>query len=242
MKIKLSNKILLIAGAVPILFIILMLSAFKFFSSGEVNSQGSSTGVPNQITRALPLEGFSEISVTGVWKVNIFQGKNFLVNISATESDLDKIRAEKNGNELVLDIKEEFKHSKDYERITADITLPDLSRINIMNGVATINLSGLDIDSLSVKTLGVANISGDKGSIRDLEFDNQGVLRTDLSAIQVTNANIMCNGVFTIELLMNGGRLSGNLNGIGSLNYHGDVSENDIRVNGPFSKVVHQNR
>lgn len=241
MKIKTSNKILLIAGSIPILFIILMFCSLKFISWGGGSPQASNSSSSDLIKRTLPLEGFSEISLKGVWKVNLFQGDSFIVNISAPESAMNEIKAEKNGNELVLDSGTKPKGSGGNRRITAEITLPAVSRID-MEGVTSINLSDMQIESILIRSEGVANISGDKGMIRDLEFYGNGVTRMDLSAVPVTNASLKCPGVYTIKLLMNGGRLSGSLDGVGTFKYVGIAGVNELRVNGPQNKVVHKTK
>jgi hypothetical protein len=238
MKIKTSNKILLIAGAVPILFIILLLITMRIIPSGGGTSQASSSGAADMTTRTLPLKGFSEISTKGNWIINLVQGDNFLVNISAPESVINEIKAENNGTKLVLD-SEKFKDSKDVMPIKADITLPAVSIIDTA-GKTAINLSSLNIDSISIRSDGPTNITGDKGMIRDLKLNGTGLLRMDLSSVPVTNADLECQGVYMIKLLMNGGRLSGNLEGMGTFNYAGKVSVNEIRKNGDQSKVVHQ--
>lgn len=241
MKIKTSNKILLIAGSIPIIFIILMLSALKFIPLGEGSSRASTPASSGLVTRTLPLEGFSEISLKGVWKVNLFQGNGFAVKISASEPAMKEVKAEKYENELVLDSGIKPRGSSGNRRITADITLPVVSRIDI-EGVAGINLFEMDIDTISIRSEGVADISGDKGMIRDLQFYGHGVTRMDLSAVPVTNASLNCPGVYTIKLFMNGGRLSGNLDGVGTFKYEGIAGVNELRVNGPQNKVVNKAR
>lgn len=241
MKIKLSNKILLTAGAVPVLFIIVMFFALRFFPWGDVNSLEPLSGTSGMITRTFALEGFSEISIKGVWKVNLIQGDSFLVNISARGSDMDKIIAEREGNRLVLDLETDFKRSGGSRSITAAITLPSVSSID-MDGVTTVNLSGLEIDSVSIRSEGVANLSGDKGMIRDLAFKGNGVTRIQLSAVPITNADLQCEGVYAIGILMNGGKLSGIINGMGTFDYQGDVSANELMINGSVNNMAYQTR
>jgi hypothetical protein len=238
-KMKTSNKILLIAGVAPILSVILLMAAIKIIPGGDASSQASPSGEPGMVSRTLPLEGFSEISTNGAWKVNLIQGDSFLVHISASESVMNEIKVEKNGNKLVLDAGTKFNRSSNAKHTTADITLPAVSRIDT-EGMANINLSGLNIDSLTIHSEGVAKISGDKGMIRDLEFNGNGALMMDLSTIAITNADLKFQGAYMIGLLMNGGRLSGSLEGMGFCNYEGNISVNEILVNGSPNKVVHK--
>ena len=238
---KTSNKFLLIAGSVPILFIILMLATLKFYPWAEANSQAVLSDTSDLVTRTLPLEGFSEISTNGAWKVNLSQGDSFLVNISAPEPDINNIKAQINGDRLILDDSDtKFKRTARSKSITADITLPTVSGID-MEGVTTVKL-GMDIDSVLIRSEGVANISGDKGMIRNLQFIGNGITMLELSAIPVTNADLKCQGIYTIALLMNGGKLSGSIEGLGTFDYDGGVSVNEIIVNNNRNKIIHQTK
>lgn len=235
---KTSNKIILIAGALPVLSVILLLANLRMDLSREGNSKVSSSGASDLIARTLSLEGFSEISVKGVWKINLTQGDNFLVNVSATESVMREINIEKNKNRLVLDSGTKYEHSIEAKHTTANITIPTVSGIDI-NGTTTLTLSGLDIDSISIRSLGFTNISGDECIIQDLDFRNTGLSRMDLSNIPVTNAYLDCQGIYAIGILMNGGKLSGIINGLGTFDCQGDVSENELLVNDAQDYMVH---
>lgn len=238
MKIKTSNKIILIAGALPILSVIFLLADLRIDLRDEGNSEEPSAGASDLVVRTLSLEGFSEISVKGVWKINLIQGDNFLVNVSATESVMREINIEKNNTGLALDSGTKYEHSSDAKLTTANITLPTVSGIDIQ-GTTTLTLSDLDIDSISIRSLGFTNISGDKCMIQDLEFKSTGLSRMDLSKIPVTNAYLQCEGVYAIGILMNGGKLSGIINGWGSFDYQGDVRVNELLVNNVQANAVH---
>jgi hypothetical protein len=241
MKIKLSNKILLIAGIVPILFIVLMLLALKFFPWGEVNPQSSSSATSDLITRTFSLEGFSEITINGIPRVNLYRGDTFLTKVSAPEAEVDNIKAEKNGTKLVLDFKSDLKSSTGPKSITADITLPEALTIDTQ-GVIDINLSGLNIGSLFIRAQGPVSVTGHDAMIRDLKLNSSGLTRIDLLSVPVTNADLECQGVYSIVLMMSGGRLSGNLGGIGSFDYKGKVSVNELKVNGSRNNMAYQAR
>jgi hypothetical protein len=78
--------------------------------------------------------------------------------------------------------------------------------------------------------------------IRDLEFNGEGVLMMDIPTILINNADLKFQGAYIIGLMMNGGRLSGRLEGMGFCNCEGDVRVNEILVNGSQNKVVHQTK
>jgi hypothetical protein len=116
-----------------------------------------------------------------------------------------------------------------------------ISSIDLLVG-ANLHLSGFNADSLSINVKGTSNLSGSDGQIEKLVLTGTGKLNADLTGITVSNAEIKCNGIYTVGLLMSGGRLSGILKGAGVVTYQGDVSANEITANNPQSKVVHQAR
>jgi hypothetical protein len=239
MKIKLSNKLLLIAGSVPILFIVIMLFVFKFFLWDGGNSQASSTS--NVITNTLPLEDFKELTINGISSVNIFRGDTCSVKITAPKDEMKKIKGEKNGTMLSLDFTSDPKSSTGLKPITAEIMLPEANTIHIQRATK-IDLSGLKIKSLFITAQGPVKVTGKDAIIQDLQFNNAGATSIALSTVPVTNAELYCQGVYSINLMMNGGRLSGDIGGIGSFDYQGTVSVNVLRVNGSSNNMAYHTK
>ena len=239
MKIKLSNKILLTAGAVPILFIIIMFFVLKYFLWEEGTSQATSIGASKLITKSLSLEGFSEIVVNGISSVNVYRSDNYLVKISAPEDEVDNVKGEKNGTTLSLDFISDLKSSTGPKPITVEIMLPEVSTVHIQRATK-IDLSGLKINSLFITAKGVVKVTGNDAMIHDLKFNNSGTTSIDLSSIPITNAELECQGVYSIVIMMNGGRLAGNIGGVGSFDYKGTVSVNELRINGSQNNMAYQ--
>jgi|WetSurMetagenome_2_1015567.scaffolds.fasta_scaffold158848_2 hypothetical protein len=239
MKIKLSNKLLLIAGSVPILFIVVMLFVFKFFLWDGGNSQANSIDTSNLITKTLPLEDFTEITINGISSVNISRGDTYLVKITAPKDEMDKIKGEKNGTSLSLDYTPNAKNSIGPKQITGEIMLPEASTIHIQRA-AKIDLSGLKINSLFITAQGPVKVTGNDAMIHDLKLNNAGATSIALSSVPVTNADLFCQGVYSIEIMMNGGRLSGDIGGLGSVNFQGTVSVNELRVNGSQNNIPYR--
>jgi len=238
MKIKPSNKLLLIAGSVPIFFIIIMLFVFKFFLWDGDNSQVSSIDTSNLITKTLPLEDFSELTINGISSVNISRGDTYLVKITAPKDEMGKIKGEKNGTTLSLDYTPDLKNSTGPKQIAAEIMLPEAATIH-MQRVTKINLSGLKINSLSITAQGPVSLTGIDSMIQNLKFNNAGATSIALSSVPVTNADLYCKGVYSIQIMMNGGRLSGDIAGIGSFDYQGTVRLNELRINGSSNNMAY---
>jgi hypothetical protein len=239
MKMKNSNKILLGAGLIPVLIIILMFLALKIMPNNAFKNMSSQSGA--KASRTIDLRDFSKLSIKGVWAIHLIQGSDYKVEIKALEESIDKIKVEKRDSILFIDDNPNSLKSNDNKNQEATIILPVLDEIDL-NGVNNLNLSGIKCEDFSIHTEGATRISNSDGSIQNLSIGGNGVSTINLSGISVTNAIIEYQGVYYINLLMNGGRLSGRLDGLGSFNYQGDVSVNEIKVNNNSNKVTHQSR
>ena len=236
---KTSNKILLVAGTIPLVFVFILAIVIRITALNSESIHAFQTESYALETRTVLLDGFKKISTQGPFEINLVQGDEYLVEISAPGNIIDDIIAEKRGDALFLDSSDKSKRLGGLKQIQASITMPSISQID-MKGATTVSLSRFSIDSLSIRAEGMTDITGSKSTIHDLAFSGKGASNMELSSIPVTNADIECEGMFTIDLLMDGGVLSGDLRGPGKLSYEGDVSSNEIRAEGPFSKVVHR--
>jgi hypothetical protein len=240
MRIKTSNKFLLAAGITPVLIICVTLLILRIMMSGDnLKAKESSSAPGPQTEKTIDLDGFNKISVSGPWTVHIIQGDNCKVIINAPQNVMDKISVKRGGATLFVDENQHVFSQISNAHLEATITLPLISELNT-NGVINLDLSGIKNDSLILNMAGVTKITGSSSTIQNLSLTDNGVSTIDLSGVPIVNANVLCEGTFNIDLLMNGGRLAGNLNGVGTLSYKGEVSSNDIHVNSPVSKVVHR--
>jgi hypothetical protein len=252
MKMKKSNKILLVAGATPILVIFLLLLATRItLPEDDLKVISSIYNVSPHTTKKIDLAGFNEISAKGDWKIHLIQGDTYKVEIKAKEDMIGRLPVEKRGSILFLG--EQASPSTNMNNPTriniilgknndklpeVTIILPMVSRINL-DGMINLDLSGIKNNDLSIHIMGPIEISGSNCTINNISISGTAMSALNLSNINVTNANVDLDGGYTISLLMAGGRLSGRLGGIGKLIYSGNVSENTIQVDNPKSSIIH---
>ena len=115
---------------------------------------------------------------------------------------------------MFIDENQQFVGGMGNERLEATITLPLIERIDV-NCITNLDLSGIKNDFLKITMNGVTKISASDSSFQELSLFESGVSTIDLSNVPVTNAEVECDGTFTVDLTMNGGRLFGSLNGVG---------------------------
>jgi hypothetical protein len=239
MKIKTSNKILLVAGAIPVLVLFLLLLTIRIMMPGNtLNAMGPQVIVGPQIVKTIELEGFNEISVNGPWRLHVIQRDRYKIEIKVPQQLVEKLIVEKRGNTLFIGENPGAMFQGGNKNLEATVIIPVVSKIDL-NGVNSVDLSGINNDNLNISMQGVTTVTGLDSAIKDLSLKGKGVSTIDMTGVSVTNASVECNGTYTINLFMNGGRLSGRLDGIGNLNYRGYITSNEVLANSPVSSVVH---
>ncbi len=233
---KTSNIILLTAGII----ILASIQAFLFHAKNVI--EGAEDCMTQRIesesvtVTRVGVSDFTSISAESTLDISLVRGDDYSVELkTATNSSNNEVMFEKKGSTLFIRNKNNrFLYSP---RVT--ITMPSVEKI-ALNGVSSLSFSEFDINELGIRTEGVVSVSGNNSTIQNLMFSGNGLLRLDLSDVPVKNAEIRHEGLYLVELLMNGGVLAGKITGMGSLNWRGDVSENRIKVESP-GKIIHIN-
>lgn len=202
------------------------------FNTNSRSDGQSSSG--NSISETLDLDDFDSVLVEGAWKVRIYQSDSFGVDLNYP-SDLEaQILASVKGSQLVLGTQNWRTGNGD--DLIAYIYMPSLSELQI-DGAADASFQGFSENQMSVLLDGAAQIKGYDSEVRDLNVRLQGLGQIDLEGIKAVNAQVNLDGAGEIILDMNGGDLSGSLEGLGQISYSGSVAREDVEVDG-LGKVV----
>ena len=165
---------------------------------------------------------------------------HFKIELVAPENMLDELSVEKIGQTLVLKSeKNTFSLFSINKRPRINITLPLISRLDI-KGVADILVSDFSNAETSISMEGIMNVTGENCNFNQFSLSGDGVMNVSMDDAPVTNAHFEYSGIYNIMILMNDGRLSGKLDGIGRMIASGEVFENSIRVNGPGTLKIIQ--
>lgn len=237
---KTKNKILLFTLILPFIIVVMViLSIKKSFNEVTVPSQTYSEGI-DTFRKSLDFGDFERISAEGAWNIHLMHDDHFKIEIVAPEDMLDELSVEKTGQTLVLKSeKRMFSLFSINKRPGINITLPLISRLDI-KGVADILFSDFSNTETSVSMEGIMNVTGENCNFNQFLLSGTGVMNVSMNDAPVTNAHFEYNGIYNITMLMNGGRLSGKLDGIGRMIASGEVLENSIRVNGPGTLKIIQ--
>lgn len=243
-KMKTSHKILVFAGIVPMFIVILMVLSMKNILEDTGNMTAPYSDSHPRVIKEFLVKDFSKISTDGIWGIHIIQGDDFSVELEAPEKIIEDIRLEKIDSTLFL-----VSRNKPFSKLVtpqtsislpssrliiprASITLPSISEIHL-RGMTNLDLSGFDSETMTINTQDVSTISGKDSMIQQLVLNGNGILFLDMFDTTVTNAHINYNGLYNVKMAIAGGRLSGQISGIGTLHCRGDVGINDIEVISP---------
>jgi len=175
------------------------------------------------------LENFDSISTVGGWSLILVPGEIYSVDVSANRKALEQIDVFTRGDTLHLELKSGVQSVTGDLRAT--VTMRDLEEIR-SEGKASLVMSGFDLDELSIDVDGAASLTSNGGSIARLEIESDGASTFDFSGTPVVDALVNMDGASNLDILMAGGELAGVLRGVGNVTFSGDVSTENIDVDG----------
>jgi hypothetical protein len=226
---KRTNHILLGALAVALVLIIGTVFTARGILAQAVRDAETIELSGTRVEREYTVEAFSELAVSGGWRVDINQGSDRALRISGDSALVDGVSVEVTGG--VLSISSEGAAPAFNGGLSAVITLPSLERIET-TGSSDVRLRGFRQEEMRVRNHGASNVAAEGLVIGQLFLGSEGAGNFDFSASQVRSAEVMLEGAGNVELTMDGGALTGRISGLGNVEYGGTVAEESIRVDG----------
>lgn len=197
------------------------------------------------------LTGFDSIEVGGSLDVHLLQGEQFLVEVFASDNDLENIVTEVDGSTLRL------RRSRGSGRFFGvfpaggeiDVTLPELAAVSVSGGADVIGLGKIAGERLRISASGGADVTLEI-DVTSLEVTSTGgsdinltgsadfaAIRTsggsDFNARSLTarDVEVQTSGGSDARIAVSG-RLSGNVSGGGDVSYFGEPESIDVNVSG----------
>jgi len=235
---KTSNKILLISSSSIIGMVIVFLIIFRLMLGNNITTETERPKDSDKplVSREFPLADFTGIEVSGHWEVKLTHGETTQVMIRAPEDVMENLLVEKQAGTLILSRDKKWRAG--FEKVTALITMPSLSQIQL-RGLVGLELSGFNSKSLTIYTEGSTSITGKGNHIHSLYLRGKGLSKLNLRRNSVISADLRYKGVYKIELSMAGGELTGKIEGAGKVIYDGEVQKESIHKDGP-SRVIRE--
>jgi len=179
--------------------------------------------------REVPNGKFESVNVQGGWDVSIVQAPTESVRVQSPSALSADVIAEVHQGQLTLGLRNGAIMNS--ERLTAQVQTPDLQRVTVRGG-SRIRISGFSLPELAIDIAGAGDIEGVGNVLDRLSVQGAGASRIDFSSSRIKNARVNLDGAGSVDLGMEGGTLSGSLNGIGTINYSGTVSAENVKISG----------
>jgi hypothetical protein len=228
---KRSNTgLFIVIGFAAVLIIVTIVGArivIGNFFDGGVNTAADAG---ENVTLTFDYENFTEINVAGAWTLTINQGDGYAVTVHCPEHLKHVAGIEQRGNRLSFEDVFRFTRFK-AGSLHADITMPALKRLTV-DGAAAVYVTGFEQEDLGIEINGASTMTGENNRFDTLRVDLEGAGRLDFGGTESENADVDIDGVGTVILSITGGVLDGRIDGLGSIKYYGEVSENRIDIEG----------
>ncbi len=231
---KTSSKILLTVLAALLIFTIGGLLSLRILVDRAAESEGglrafNEKSIGDSITQQYDMQDFSHIKVKGGWSVSLESGDEYEVSITFPENLQDNIRIEKSGKILILETRGlvDFKGS----HFKAEIQLPELSALSSEGGLSA-SLSGFSGEELTIKSGGGVQIEADNCQYSQLELKLSGGIQGNFKDLRAENIHVDGSGAVDLDLMVDGGSLTGELNGAANIRIRGNLRKNTLTVNG----------
>ncbi len=191
----------------------------------------------DQVIKQYDFADFQRIRIQGYWKVEIKPGEEYSVMVSGPEYKVSSSNINQTGDQINL--LEKFPALTKGERMEVLIFIPDLVELKA-RGDCRIYIDDLTCDNLILDLGGVGHLIATNNEINRLDLTGRGKLDLDLEDSRITDAILNLSGDINTDITMNGGELTGRLNGNVDLDYAGVVSREKVGVHGSSSLEKHE--
>ncbi|MBK8147302.1 MAG: DUF2807 domain-containing protein [Acidobacteria bacterium] len=228
------KKIGIIIFIVAIALGVALANAFSFgkATSHFFNFQfgfGGVKGSGNVVTQKRDVTDFKAVQVGGAFDVEIVAQKEFAVEVEGDDNLLELIKTDVSGE--TLEIRSEKRFSTN-GRLKVRISAPDIDKVDL-SGASTVNLVGLNNDSLRIESSGASKIKVN-GVTKDLVVDMSGASKLDAADLKSVNANVDASGACHIIVAVSGD-LKADLSGASKVTYSGNPKNVERKVSGASS-------
>ncbi|MBN2351598.1 MAG: DUF2807 domain-containing protein [Spirochaetales bacterium] len=228
---KTSNKILFIAAAAILAGIVVLAVASRSVLSSVFSAAGPAPSAREAFVETTQnLKDFTGVRADAAWEIDIKRGESYGVNIQAPPAARGSLIVRKSGDSLELGWAGRSQFIWPL-RLKAEIVMPRLESIEL-SGAVNARVAGFKVPKLAVVSQGAGNVVCRDSEIGDLRIAMSGAGSVDFSSAPSVNADVELSGAGSLKLTMAGGELRGNLSGVGSIEYEGNVSSQEVSTSG----------
>lgn len=178
-----------------------------------------------QITQSFDFKNFDDISIGGVYEVDIQAGTKYSISLSGKKAEMAHIDVYVKDGTLYLSHEKDNRKKKrkgHHDGVQATVTLPALNGLRVA-GVASGDVSGVDADDFSLKVSGVAEVEID-GTCNSLSAKVSGVGELNAENFKCKNADVTLSGVGQMDVYASKS-VDVTASGVGEVNVYGNPKE-----------------
>jgi hypothetical protein len=237
-----TSQIALLSAAGAVVAGVFAVTALSRFG---LTAAPAAAELDDRVSRNLNLSDFDSLAVQGSWGIEIVRGERWQVELSYPEGLQDDFVAEVRAGRLVLEANGRTAARQwgwfggHDTSAKARVIMPALARVEIM-GTSEMEFRGFDGAALELDVSGAVNVDGHDSRYDRLDLNVSGAGRIGLEGVAVRDADVNLSGASLVVLTLDGGVLSGELSGVGTIIYHGEIQAQRVNVSG-FGRVQQAN-
>ena len=218
-----TNRILATSGIVLVLLTAGALVAIRVLAV-PAREGGGESGTD----RHIDVERFAALELRGGWDLQVTHASEYSAVLSGDRALVDTAEVSTAGDRLSIHLREDDDEDRTV-RIT--ITAPAIDALSLAGAVKG-TVAGLNAAELTVLAEGATNLIFEDSTIGDLTLQTAGAANIDLEESLVGNAVLSLAGANQLRITMNGGSLTGRVEGVGNVRYSGETSSVNVDTDG----------
>lgn len=231
---KTSNKILFAAVSALVVLAVISIISMRVLVDRAAEAGGNFSAIDRafdgkRISQEYDMEDFSRLQVIGGWNLTLQSGNTYRVSITFPEELQNHVKIDKNGEVLSLETTGliDFRGA----HFKAVVQMPELAELRSEGGLSA-GIHGFTGETLTIAGGGGVQIKAEDCRYEKLSLQLSGGIQGDFRDLSAEDIHIKGNGAVDLDVTMNGGALTGDVNGAANIKVRGNVAQNSLRVHG----------
>lgn len=218
-----TNRILATSGIVLVLLTAGVVVAIRVFAA-----PAREDGDGPEVDRQIAMERFTTLELRGGWDLNLRYASEYSAVLTGDRELVDTAEVSTAGERLSIHLQGDIDEDRTVRIVITAPAVEALSLAGAVNGT----IAGLDAAELTVLSEGATNLVFEDSTIGELTLQTAGAANIDLGESLVENAVLSLAGANQLRITMNGGSLTGRVEGVGNVRYSGETSSVNVDIEG----------